>query len=153
MRTQICLLTDAHHFVPAATTISFLCFALEVIAARFYCRALRRERRFRDRLDPLTLSDGELLLTYRFSRQELILRFKEMEPLLRRTRRSHTLLVHTHVLLALSVFASDSFQGVIGDTVVVNLARKAVNIMSRDFLRERECKCRLMIGSLLVTSQ
>ncbi|MPC78667.1 hypothetical protein E2C01_073161 [Portunus trituberculatus] len=82
MRVQICRLVDARQFVPAATTTSFPCFIMEVIAARFYCRVLRRERRFRDRLDPLALSDGELLLKYRLPRQELILLFKEMEPLL-----------------------------------------------------------------------
>ena len=90
---------------------------MAVIAAHFYLRALRRERRFRDCLDPLALRDDELLRKYRFPRQEPILLFEEMEPhLRRRTRRSQALPVHTQVLLALRLFASGSFQNVIGDT-------------------------------------
>ncbi|MPC83278.1 hypothetical protein E2C01_077985 [Portunus trituberculatus] len=80
---------------------------MEVIATHFYCCALRRERRFRDCLDSLALSNGELLLKYHFPWQEVILLFKEMEPLLRsRTRESHALPVHTQVLLTLRLFAS-----------------------------------------------
>ena len=97
---------------------SLLLSEMEIILAHLYDRALRRERRFRDRLDPLQLSDSECLLKYRFPRQELILLFQEMEAQLqRRTRRSHALPTHTQVLLALRFFASGSFQYVIGDTV------------------------------------
>ena len=66
----------------------------------------------------MALSDDELLRKYRFPRQELILLFEEMmEPQLRRrARRSQALPVHTQVLLAMRLFASGSFQNVIGDT-------------------------------------
>ena len=48
-------------------------YAMEVLYAIFHDRhALRRERRFRDRLDPLALSDEELIRHYRFPRRELI---------------------------------------------------------------------------------
>ena len=75
-----------------------------------YRRALRRERRFRDRLDPLALSDNELMSKYCFPRHELILMIEELEP--RKTQVS----THTQLLMALRFFASDSFQNVIGDT-------------------------------------
>ena len=79
-------------------------------------RALRRERRFRDRLDPLALGDSELLKRYRFPRQELVQLIHELDPVLRRrTQRGHAIPPHTQVLLALRLFASGSFQDVIGD--------------------------------------
>ena len=54
---------------------------MEVFYALWYDRALRRERRrFRDRLDPLALSDTELIKNYRFPRHELLQLFKEMDP-------------------------------------------------------------------------
>lgn len=120
-------LTDARRFIALLPVLSpgvffhpisvFLVPIMEILLADMHDRALRRERRFRDRLDPLALSDNELLLKYRFPRHELILFFEEMEPLLqRRTRRNHALPTHTQVLLALRLFASGSFQNVIGDT-------------------------------------
>ena len=90
---------------------------MDFVAAYLAGRALRRERRFRDRLDLVALSDNELMKKYRFPRQELILFIEEMDPHLRRmTRRSHALPTHTQVLLALRLLASGSFQDVIGDT-------------------------------------
>lgn len=80
-------------------------------------RALRRERRIRDRLDPLALSDMELIKKYKFPRYELIQLIEELEPILqRRTRRSHAIPTHTQVLLTLRIYASGSFQHVIGDS-------------------------------------
>ena len=80
-------------------------------------RALARERRFRDRLDPLELSDNELLRKYRFPRRELQELFEELGPALSHpTARSNPLPIHTQVLMALRLMASGSFQNVIGDT-------------------------------------
>ena len=79
-------------------------------------RALRRERRIRDRLDPLALNDRELLKNYKFPRHELIRLIEELDPFLqRRTRRSHAVPTRTQVLLTLRIYASGSFQHVIGD--------------------------------------
>ena len=89
---------------------------MDFVAAYLAGRAIRRERRFRDRLDPLALSDSELLLNYRFPRQKLILLFEEIYPHLRRMTRSHAVPTHTQVLLALRLLASGSFQDVIRDT-------------------------------------
>ena len=94
-----------------------LCATIEFVLAELEARALRRERKFRDCLDPLALSDRELLKHYRFPRHELILLIEELTPLLqRRTRRGHAIPPHTQVLIALRVYASGSFQHVIGDT-------------------------------------
>ena len=91
----------------------------EMIVAIFHDRALRRERRFRDRLDPLALSDQELIAHYGFPRHELINLIEEVNPYLRRrTRRSQAIPTHTHthVLMTLRMLASGSFEHVIGDT-------------------------------------
>ena len=42
---------------------------MELLIALAYDRAMRRERRFLDRLDPLALSDEELMRYYRFPRR------------------------------------------------------------------------------------
>ena len=90
---------------------------MEVIYVFMYDRAMRRERRFRDRLDLLAMSDRELIMKYRFPRHELIQMLEEMQPhLQRRTQRGHAIPTHTQVLLALRLFASGSFQNIIGDT-------------------------------------
>lgn len=89
---------------------------MELLIAIAYDRAMRRERRFLDRLDPLALSDEELIRHYRFPRRELMLLIRELEPQLqRRTRRVHAIPTHTQVLMALRILASGSFQHVIGD--------------------------------------
>ncbi|XP_063845248.1 uncharacterized protein LOC135091495 [Scylla paramamosain] len=99
---------------------------MEITFAYFHVYALRQERDFQDPLDPLALSDNELMLKYRFPRQELILLFEEMQPQLeRRTRRSQALPTRTQVLLALRLFASESFQNFIGDTAGTHIAIKA----------------------------
>lgn len=88
-----------------------------IIAAYFHDRALRRERRYRDPLDPLDISDEHLLRYYRFPRQEILHLCEELQPhLQRRTRRSHAIPTHTQVLVALRFYCSGSFQSVIGDS-------------------------------------
>ena len=89
---------------------------MELYIALAYDRALRRERRFLDRLDPLALTDEELVRHYRFPRRELMILIRELQPHLeRRTRRVHAIPAHTQVLMALRILASGSFQHVIGD--------------------------------------
>ena len=79
-------------------------------------RSLRRERRFSPRLDPLSVSDEELLRHYRFPRRELVQIIDELQPYLqRRTTRVSAIPAHTQVLVALRFFASGSFQNVVGD--------------------------------------
>ena len=89
---------------------------MEFIYALLHDRALRRERRFRDRLDHLSLTDEELISHYRFPRQDLIQLIEELDPYLqRRTKRVHAVPTHTQVLATLRALASGSFQHVIGD--------------------------------------
>lgn len=89
---------------------------MEIYIALDYDRAMRRERRFLDRLDPLAHSDEELIRYYRFPRGEILDLIRELEPHLeRRTRRVHAIPTHTQVLVALRIFASGSFQNVVGD--------------------------------------
>lgn len=91
---------------------------MELVAAYVFNRRIRRERRFRDPLDPLHVSDEHLLRAYRFPRHEILWLCDELRPQLeRRTKRSHALPVHTQVLAALRFFASGTFQSVLGDSV------------------------------------
>ncbi|KAK3894483.1 hypothetical protein Pcinc_001739 [Petrolisthes cinctipes] len=91
---------------------------MELAAAYIFNRRLRRERRYRNPLDPLHVSDEHLLQVYRFPRHEILWLCDELRPYLeRRTRRAYALPVHTQVLAALRFFASGSFQTVIGDSV------------------------------------
>ena len=81
-------------------------------------RAIRRERVFRDRTNPLEIYDDQQLIErYRFNRQS-ILRLTDvlMESLESSTFRNFALTPVLKVLVALRYFASGSFQGVIGDT-------------------------------------
>lgn len=63
---------------------------MKFLYAVMYARSLRRERRFRDRLDPLGLSDNYsgVISHYRFPRDELLQLMQELELALRRARRS-----------------------------------------------------------------
>lgn len=70
-------------------------------------RALRRESVFHDRLDPLSLSDRELMRYYRLPRRKLISLIDELElHLQRRTMRLHAIPTHTQVLSALKIYAN-----------------------------------------------
>lgn len=90
---------------------------MEALFIDLAARQLRRERRYRDPLDPLYVADEELLRDYRFPRNEIISLCEELEPYTARpTRRSHAIPTHTQVLVTLRFLASGSFQNVIGDT-------------------------------------
>lgn len=87
---------------------------MEFFLAQLHNRALRQERGFRYSLDPLSLSDEDLIRKFRFPHQELL----GMVPscfIRRRTRRVHAILEHTKFLVALRIYASRSFQYVVGD--------------------------------------
>lgn len=63
-----------------------------------YGRPLRREKRFRDRLDHFAVSDAELKEHYRFSLCEPLRLIEELEQALRRrTGRGHAIPPHTCV--------------------------------------------------------
>ncbi|XP_047468574.1 putative nuclease HARBI1 [Penaeus chinensis] len=90
---------------------------MELVAAYLHDRALRRERHYRDPLDPLHVNDNHLLRYYRFPRHEILWLCEVLDPYLRRrTRRSHAVPTHTQVLVALRFYASGTFQSVIGDS-------------------------------------
>ena len=79
-------------------------------------RAVNRERIFRDRSNPLELSDQEITSKYRLDRQSILdLCDLLKEDLERPTRRSKSLSVSTQVFCALRYFAVGSFQQVVGD--------------------------------------
>ena len=90
---------------------------MELLVAYDHDRALRRERVYKDHLDPLDISDEQLLKNYRFPRCEIINLIENLDPLLKRnTQRSHALQTSTQVLVALRFYASGTFQNVIADT-------------------------------------
>lgn len=94
---------------------------MEFAAVYIYGRQLRRERRFRDHLDPLDVSDEVLVTKYRFLRAEIVHLCEQLGPQLERTTlRSHAILVQTQVLLALHFYASGNFQSVIGGSMWPN---------------------------------
>ncbi|XP_042882922.1 putative nuclease HARBI1 [Penaeus japonicus] len=79
---------------------------------------LRRERVFKDRLNPLAVSDAHLLRYYRYPRSEIQWLCEKIGPeISRHTNRSHSIPVATQVLVALRFYASGTFQSVIGDSV------------------------------------
>ena len=81
-------------------------------------RALRRERVFRDRINPLDIyDDHDFKLRYRFSRVSAMYIIDEITPdlLTRYNNRLHTIPPSLQVLLALRFYANGSFQRVTGD--------------------------------------
>jgi hypothetical protein len=82
----------------------------------FANHVLRVERRFRDRLDPLDLSDQEVLERYRLPRQPLLELIEMLRPGLQRpTRRNNSISVELQVCLTLRFLATGSFMRVVGD--------------------------------------
>lgn len=81
-------------------------------------QALRRERVYKDQLNPLEISDENLLRYYRFPRCEIIRLIEDLDPILKRnTVRSHAIPTCTQVLVTLRFYASGSFQSVLADSV------------------------------------
>ena len=90
---------------------------MEWLVAYNFNRARRPQRVLQDRLDPLHISDRNLIRHYRFPRHEIIRIIAELGPQLRRaTNRSHAVSTNTQVLVALRFYASGSFQNVLADT-------------------------------------
>ena len=84
---------------------------------------MRRERIFRNRLDPLNISDDHLIRYYRMPRNEILELCEQIAPeISRHTRRTRAIPVHTQVLVALRFYASGSFQSVVSDTVGLSQA-------------------------------
>ncbi|XP_045584851.1 putative nuclease HARBI1 [Procambarus clarkii] len=90
---------------------------MELLAALAHDRALRKERVFKDPLDPLDISDEHLLKYYCFPRH-VILRFCDVlkNDIARITKRSRAIPCHTIVLVALRFYTSGSLQSVIADS-------------------------------------
>ncbi|XP_050726940.1 putative nuclease HARBI1 [Eriocheir sinensis] len=83
--------------------------------------SLRRERVFRDRLNPLDISDDLLLTHYRLPRHEILQLCEEIGPHIHRpTNRAQAIPVHTQVLVALRFYASGKFQNVVGDAAGIS---------------------------------
>lgn len=96
---------------------------MALLVAALAARQLRRERKYRDALDPLDVSDEDLLRYYRFPRHEIISLCEELHPHIgRQSRRSHAIPTHTQVLMTLRFLVSGTFQSVIGDSTGVTQA-------------------------------
>ena len=98
-------------------------------------RALRRERIFRDRFDPLDIySEQEFRDRYRFTKATFR-HILEMinDGLDRKTRRNNPVPAHIQLLLALRYYATDNFQRVSGDLLGLHIstANRAVHRVSR----------------------
>ncbi|XP_067273706.1 putative nuclease HARBI1 isoform X2 [Pseudorasbora parva] len=95
------------------------------ISAQIVRRALRRERVFRDRQNPLDFPDTYLYERYRFSAEGICYICELLEPHIANvTRRSHALTVPQMVCIALRFFASGTYLYAIGDAE--NLGKNTV---------------------------
>ena len=88
-----------------------------ILLATLAGKSMKRQRVFRDRMNPLDhLDDTALFRRYRLPRHCLLDLIRQMEPHLERTtRRSHSLPVSIQVLCALRFYAGGSFQKDSGD--------------------------------------
>ncbi|KAG7174112.1 putative nuclease HARBI1 [Homarus americanus] len=92
-------------------------FMAELLVALAYRRILRRERTYRDPLDPLAVSDEHLIKHYKFPRQEILRLCEELRPSIERpTNRSHAIPCHTQVLVALGFYTSGNLQSSVGNS-------------------------------------
>ena len=91
----------------------------EVVHALYWRRQLRRNRVFRDKLNPLDVYDDiELFERFRFGRIDILRIVEEIRADLSfGYRRKGYLSPELQVLTALRFFASGSFQIVVGDTI------------------------------------
>ncbi len=88
--------------------------------------SLRRQKKFRDRENPLELEDNVLMQKYRFPRHVIHSLIEKLKPFIsRKTVRNSAIPSHLQVLVALRFFASGSFQNVTGD--VVNISQSSVS--------------------------
>nr|XP_055057053.1 putative nuclease HARBI1 [Misgurnus anguillicaudatus] len=107
---------DATHFIQAALVLR---------------RAFRRERVFRDRLDPLAFPDDHLYERYRFSADGNRYLCRLLGPRIKhRTAWSHALCVEQMVCVALRFFASGAFLYSVGDAEQLNKATICCTIRS-----------------------
>ena len=85
-----------------------------------YRRAFRRERVFRDRLDPIDfMPDDELYEKFRFNRGSILLLTDCLQNLSPKTQRNYSLPAHLRVCIGLRFLGSNGFQNMVGDTVRV----------------------------------
>ncbi|XP_050705937.1 putative nuclease HARBI1 [Eriocheir sinensis] len=92
---------------------------------------LRRERVFRDRLNPLEVSDDLLLHYYRLPRHEILQLCEEIGPHIHRpTSRTRAIPIHTQILVALRFYASGTFQNVVGD--VAGISQSSISRILND---------------------
>lgn len=112
-------------------------------------RAMRRERVFRDRRNPIDIfTDDELIKRYRFSREGIMFITDLLAPEIDHpTRRNHALLPYQQVLIALQYYATGTFQMVVGDPIQVsqptscrfiNRVSRALSMKINDFVKMPE---------------
>ena len=96
-------------------------------------RAIRRERIFRDRENPLEiLNDEQLYSKYRFTRDGIYFLCENCDGLETITDRSFSLSTSLKILVGLRYLASGSFQNVVGDTI--NISQPTVSRTLTSFL-------------------
>ena len=96
-------------------------------------RAIRRERIFRDRENPLEiLNDEQLYSKYRFTRDGIYFLCENCDGLETITDISFSLSTSLKILVGLRYLASGSFQNVVGDTI--NISQPTVSRTLTSFL-------------------
>ena len=106
-------------------------------------RALRRERLFRDRSNPLDyLSDEELYQKYRFTREGMYFLCDLLQLDVRRpTNRSKAVPGPLVVCTALRYFSTGCFQRVVGDCMDIQLSQSTVSNCIRTVARALSSHC------------
>ena len=101
------------HFIYIYVIMALYLFVEEEVNAR----ALRRERVFRDRSNPLEIySDEEIIRKYRLPRELILNLIDELrERLEPKTHRNKSIPTHLQILMTLKVLSSGTFQEVVGD--------------------------------------
>lgn len=100
-----------------------------------YHRHLRRERVFRDRLNPLDyLDDDQVIYKYRLNRRAIVFLCQLLEDSLTPvTERSHALPTHTKVLASLHLLASGSFQRVSAESQDICISQASMSVVLKAF--------------------
>ena len=103
---------------------------------QLYARAMRRERVFRDRGNPLEMSDEELMERFRFSQRGISFLVDLLnEQLTNITDRSFAVPTVLCITTALHFLASGCFQRITGDSFHIGLSQPTVSVCITKFLR------------------
>ena len=100
-----------------------------------YRRALRRERVFRDRTNPLDIFDDvDLHKRYRFTRDGILFLIDNLNGLEPTTARSCAVPKHLKVCIGLRFFATGAFQTLLGDELGIQLSQPTISRCVTQFI-------------------